>query len=117
MHTFIGKESILRNGLSAKGACWRCRVLVCLYVCVCVTSPVKKKSRLCAQGVRLAWHYTSKTLLGGPKKELALAKLMLCHFPEKLPPQPVSHRVADKGRGLSLLVRELTCWVYSLQEL
>lgn len=55
--------------------------------------------------MRLAWHYTSKTLLGGPKKELALAKLMLCHFPEKLPPQPVSHRVADKGRGLSLSVR------------
>lgn len=64
-----------------------------------------QKSRLCARGVRLAWHYTSKTLLGGPKKELALAKLMLCHFPEKLPPQPVSHRVADKGRGLSLSVR------------
>ncbi len=55
-----------------------------------------QKSRLCAQGVRLACRYTSKTLLGGPKKELALAKLMLCHFPEKLPPQPVSHRVVSK---------------------
>lgn len=63
-----------------------------------------QKSRLCAQGVRLAWHYACKTLLGGPKDELALAKLMLCHFPEKLPSQPVSHRVADKGRGLSLSV-------------
>jgi len=59
------------------------------------TSPVKKnlmqKSRLGAQSVRLAWLYTSKSLLGGPKEGLALAKLMLCHFPEKLPPQPVSH--------------------------
>lgn len=61
----------IQNGLSAKGVCFPPQ---CVYMRVCVTSPVKKnlmqKSRLCAQGVRLACHYTSKTPLGGPKKQL-----------------------------------------------
>lgn len=62
------------------------RVSVLICVCMCHLTreppPPMQKSRLCAQGVRLACHYTSKTLLGGPKKELALAKLMLS-FPRK----------------------------------
>lgn len=63
------------------------RVSVCAGKRVHLTREKKlmQKSRLGAQGVRLALLYTSQTLLGGPKVGLALAKLMLCHFPEKLP--------------------------------
>lgn len=54
-----------------------------------------QKSRLGAQSVRLAWLYTSKSLLGGRKEGLALAKLMLCHFPEK---------------AAATTCESLTCW-------
>lgn len=73
---YFGNESMLqcrfRMDCLLRECAFRLSVFIC--VCVCVTSPVKKnlmqKSRLCAQGVRLACHYTSKTPLGGPKKQL-----------------------------------------------
>lgn len=76
-----------------------------------------QKSRLGAQGVRLALLYTSQTLLGGPKVGLALAKLMLCHFPEKLPATTCESPSCWQKKEHCPCRWELTCLDYSLQEL